>query len=89
MNKVILDGKYIKSKDLLHLYIKYGLETREYIGSNLDALWDVLTTYSQTLSISLYNKDMLIENLGDYGRALIKLFEDAIEENPNIKLEIH
>lgn len=88
MRKVILDGKHMKNKKLVHLYIKFQLESNEYIGNNLDALWDVLITYSQPLKIGLINKEMLIENLGDYGESIIELFEDAEEENENIEFEI-
>ena len=88
MDKVILDGRFMKNKKLVHLYIKFQIESREYIGNNLDALWDVLSTYSQPIRISLYNKDILIENLGDYGLSLIKVFEDAAEENSFIEFEI-
>lgn len=88
MKKVILNGKYMKSKRLVHLYIKFKLDSNEYIGNNLDALWDVLSTYSQPLKVGLVNKDKLIENLGEYGLSLIQVFEDAVEENKNIEFEI-
>lgn len=81
---MILDGKYMKSKELVHLYIKYQLNAKEYYGNNLDALWDVLSTYSQRTEITLLNKDKLIGNMGDYGESIIKVFEDVAEENPNI-----
>lgn len=88
MNKVILDGKQMKNKKLVYLYIKFQLEIGEFFGSNLDALWDVLSTYSQPLIITLINKDKLIENLGDYGESIIQVFEDVEEENRNIEFEI-
>ena len=88
MNKVILDGKYMKNKKLVHLYIKFQLESNQYFGSNLDALWDVLSTYSEPIKIGLINKDKLIENMGDYGESIIKVFQDAEEENRNIEFEI-
>lgn len=88
MKKVILNGKYMKNKKLAHLYIKFQLDSNEYIGNNLDALWDVLTSYSQPLKIALVNKDILIENLGDYGESIIQVFKDAEVENENIEFEI-
>ena len=88
MNKVILDGKYMKNKKLVHLYIRFQLESNQYFGSNLDALWDVLSTYSEPIKIGLINKDKLIENMGDYGESIIKVFQDAEEENRNIQFEI-
>ena len=88
MKKVILNGKYMKNKKLAHLYIKFQLDSNEYIENNLDALWDVLTSYSQPLKIALVNKDILIENLGDYGESIIQVFKDAEVENENIEFEI-
>ncbi len=78
----------MKNKRLTHLYIKNKLESKEYHGNNLDALWDILSTYSQPMRIRLINYDMLVENLGDYGLSLISVFEEVREENPNIEFEI-
>lgn len=36
-----------------------------YYGSNLDALYDVLITYNESLEISVINKEKLLENLGN------------------------
>jgi len=88
MIKVLLDGKHMKTKETVHLYIKNELDSKEYFGNNLDALYDVLSTYNQPIEIVLINKDRLIENLEDYGRALVKLFEDVEEENTNIEFKI-
>lgn len=78
----------MKNKRLTHQYIKDKLGNREYHGNNLDALWDVLSTYSQPIKIRLINEDMLVENLGEYGLSLISVFEDARNENSNIEFEI-
>lgn len=88
MIKVILDGKHMKTKKTVHLYMKNVLNSEEYYGNNLDALYDVLSTYSEPIEIVLINKHILIENLGDYGKSLIKLLEDVEEENTNIKFKI-
>lgn len=88
MIELILDGSNMKNKEAVHGYIKYKLNTKEYYGSNLDALWDILSTYSQPVKISLTNKDRLIENLGNYGKSIIEVFQDAEKENTNIKFEI-
>lgn len=88
MVKVILDGKRMKTKETVHLYIKNVLNSKEYYGNNLDALYDVLSTYNQPIEIILINEDILMENLGDYGKSLVKLFEDVEEENANIEFEI-
>lgn len=88
MDKIILNGEYMKNKIFVHHYIKSQLDTREYHGNNLDALWDVLSTYSKPTRIILLNKEDLIENLGSYGQAIIKVFEDAAADNENIDFRI-
>ena len=79
----------LKNLSLLNKwYPKYRLG-EEYYGNNLDALWDVLMSYSSKIEIRLINKESLIANLEDYGYALIDVFEDASKENKNVIFEIH
>ena len=87
--KVRLSEKDMKNKDYVHLYIKHQLDNNEYYGNNLDALWDVLMSYSSKIEIRLIDKESLIANLEDYGYALIDVFEDASKENKNVIFEIH
>lgn len=88
MIKIILDGKEMKTRETVYPYIKKQLSNIEYYGNNLDALWDVLMSYSEDIIINLKNKVDLIENLGDYGYLIIELFEEAKNENENIVFEI-
>lgn len=88
MREALLDGKKMNTKEAVHLHIKEKLQSPEYHGNNLDALWDVISSYSNPIEISLNNKDKLIENLGKYGRSLIKVFQDADKENSNISFII-
>ena len=88
MIRIKLNGNKMKTKEAAHDYLKNKLESQEYHGNNLDALWDVLSTYNQPTEIKLKNKDQLIENLGSYGESLIQAFKDAEQENDNIKFKI-
>lgn len=88
MIKVILDGSSMKNREMLHIYLKERLKTPEYYGENLDALWDILSTYSEPIEIELKNEENLIENLGSYGQSIIRVFKDAEEENKNINFKI-
>lgn len=85
MKRVILDGKLMTNKIETHKYLKSQLSICGYCGNNLDALWDVLSIYDKSISIELINCSILVKNLGGYGEALIKTFEDAAMENTNIK----
>jgi ribonuclease inhibitor len=88
MKKIIIDGKEMKSRKEAHLHIKEQLQSTEYYGNNLDALWDALTSYTSPIEICLINKEELIENLGEYGSSLIQVFKDAATSNSNISFEI-
>ncbi|NMB06753.1 MAG: hypothetical protein GX981_00025 [Tissierellia bacterium] len=85
---IILDGKYMTSKEKTHEYLKKELDLPEYYGNNLDALWDVLMDIDCDLNINLINLNIIVNNLGDYGNSLIEVFEDASKSNDNIKLNI-
>ena len=84
--KITLNGKNMTTKKGTHGYIRGKLKTREYHGENLDALWDVLSTYDQPVQIRFVNTNKIAANLGDYGRRLIRVFQDAAKENKHITL---
>ena len=88
MIEIRLDGRNMDSKEKAHLHMKRQLNLPDYYGGNLDALWDILTTIDKPIKINIINKESLIDNLGDYGKSIIKVFKDAEKENNNLKLEI-
>ena len=88
MIKITLKGKNMTSKKRAHEYIKWKLKSQEYYGENLDALWDVLSTYDQEIEISFISAEALIEELGDYGESIINVFKDAAEENKQLTVRI-
>lgn len=83
------NGKRMIDKEKAHRYIKSKLNTTEYHGENLDALWDVLSTIDTSIKIIFINTDNLIDNLGDYGESIINVFQDAEKENDNIVLKLY
>ncbi len=84
MKKIILDGSQMTSKLAAHIYIKALFDFPSYYGGNLDALWDMLSTISVPTSICLINEDQLAKNLGEYGKLLTDVFQEASCENNNI-----
>lgn len=88
MNEIILDGGRMTSKSAAHKYIKELMNFPEYYGENLDALWDLLSTYSEAISIYLINEGNLNENLGEYGKLLMGVFQEAAYENAKIYFEV-
>lgn len=81
MRHITLDGRKMQDKDTVHLYLKDVLHLDEYYGNNLDALWDALSTCHHPLEIHLIYREEMLDHLGSYGESIIKLFEDAAEEN--------
>ena len=86
MNEYILDFSNITTKEDLHEYIAETLDFPDYYGKNLDALYDCVTDLSQC-SITITGIDALYE-LGQYGMRIIKVFQDAAEDNEDIELVI-
>ncbi len=88
MITITLNGRNMTSRKRAHEYIKWKLKSEEYHGNNLDALWDVLSSYDQEVEISVINTEYLIEDLGEYGESIISVFKDAAEENEKITVKI-
>ncbi|MHA6252433.1 barstar family protein [Oceanobacillus sp. CAU 1775] len=81
MNHVTIDGRKMNNRESVHPYLKSVLQLDGYYGDNLDALWDAVSTFHQSLKIELIHREVMIENLGSYGVAIIELFEEAAQEN--------
>jgi ribonuclease inhibitor len=88
MEEIFLDGYKMISKSETHKYIKKMLNFPDYYGENLDALWDILSTKSKIISIFLLHEEKIYENLDDYGKQLIDVFQEAANSNTNIKFTL-
>ena len=73
--KYILDFNKFDLKADFHKEMKETFDFPEYYGNNLDALWDLLIE-NRELEIDVLNRNSIITNLGDYGRSIVRLFED-------------
>jgi len=85
---VVLDGKKVTDKMMLHHYLKEQCKFPEYYGNNLDALYDVLTDREEPLEIRVEHAEELKERLCGYGEAFIETLEDAASSCSNVKVEI-
>lgn len=86
--RITLDGHEMTSKEKLHDYLKIQLELPDYYGRNLDALKDCLTTDFTPQTIEILFTDVIEENLGRYGKSLLRVFQDAAAENDSLEITI-
>ncbi len=88
MKEIILDCKEMTSKSATYEYISKEMSFPKFFGNNLDALYDVLSVWSEKTSITFINCNYLYEYLGEYGLRIIDVFKEVEEENSNIVLKI-
>lgn len=86
--QVIIDGRKIADKAVLHSYLKEQCRFPDYYGNNLDALYDVLTDRTEPLEIRIEYAEELKERLCGYGEAFLETLEDAAASCQNVKVEI-
>ena len=86
--QVVIDGRKMTDKQILHAYLKEQCRFPDYYGNNLDALYDVLTDRTEPLEIKLEYAQELKEILCGYGEAFIETLLDAAASCTNFKVEI-
>ena len=74
---IILDCREMKTVRGTHRYLAGKLGFPGYYGGNLDALYDCLCELPSGTLIAFEHSGALRWNLGDYGKRLMKTFEDA------------
>lgn len=86
MNRIILNGKRMITREVTHAYLKRKFSFPDYYGRNLDALWDLLSTTAKETEIVVVNAHCVPEKLGKYGDSLLKVFDDLNEESRRMKV---
>jgi len=88
MRRIIrLDGRNMTDRLETHRYLMGKFNFPTYYGRNLDALYDFLTETRMPLKVILTFADELKAKQGDYGEALIRVFEAAARANPHLLFE--
>lgn len=82
--EILLDGKLIFNKEILFSTLKEQINSEDFQGNNLDALWDVLSSERNDLIITIKNKFELENNLVSYLDSLLNLFNDLSKNNVNV-----
>lgn len=85
-NYYIIDCADFETKAAVHTKIKSVLGSEDYIGNNLDALYDVLTSINQNICLSFINLSICREKLGQYCDMLVKVVLDAAHGNKNLQV---
>ena len=86
MRTYTIDLDDVFNADELHRAIRRELPLPEHYGNNLDALYDVLTEWTDPVSITFLNADEAEVTMPKHMKALHRLCEDVLEENPNIEI---
>ncbi len=88
MKTIIVDGRRCKTRDQTHTYLAKKAVFPPYYGKNLDALYDVLTTFSTPVQIIIRYPASVTTNLGEYGENFLQVFKEAAQCNRNIALKL-
>ena len=85
MRRIELDGACLTRRGQAMDYLSARLELPEWWGRNLDALYDCLTEPGEPRLLVLADRAAM--EGAPFGRRLLRVLEDAAEENPFLKLE--
>lgn len=81
MEKIVLNGLTMLSRERAHDEIARALSLPEWYGRNLDALWDMVS--AMHADVILTDREAMLTSLGSYGELLIATLQEASEENPH------
>ena len=88
IDRIFIKGRDILSREDFFRTLRTQLGEDILIGSNLDALYDVLTCLTSHTVIEISEEDVLREALGDYWKKILWMLNDCLNENCNLELEI-
>lgn len=86
--RIVLDGREMRTKETFHAYVKEQLNLPSYYGNNLDALKDCLTTNFSPRLVEIAFAEEMKANLGKYGEIIVRVFQDAARENDCLEVQI-
>jgi len=86
MQTYTIDLYDVFNADELHKAIRKALPLPEYYGNNLDALYDVMTEWTEQICIVFLNVEEAEVTMPKYMKALRRLCMDVQKECPNIEI---
>ena len=87
MIDVRLEGEKMTDEYEAQRHIKKRMDFADDYGMTPDALWDAVVAIDEPTAVALYDKEIMLDNLGDYGYELIDVFEDATKTNHDLIFE--
>lgn len=86
--EIRLYQRFMKTREKAHAHIARRLSFPDYYGKNLDALHDLLTERSEDTEIVIKGSEKLSEAMDGYGKKIIRVMQDAAEENPHLTVTL-
>jgi len=86
MKDIRLDITPFEEKKALHQYLKEAMDFPFYYGTNLDALYDELSSTTESITITLRYPAAPIGKMVDYLPRLLAVFQDSARENYNLTI---
>lgn len=87
MQEVVIRGSEFESKKDFHDYMKKEMNFPDYYGSNLSALYDVLTDLCDDTRIVLELCETEDEEMLEFLEKVAEVITDAAEENTYLEFE--
>ena len=88
MRTIELDIRHIQTVRALHIYLRHMLRLAPHYGCNLDALHDMLCEESEPTRIVLHTGEGLSAEMAAYLPQLVRVLEDAVQENERLRFEM-
>ena len=86
MRTIQIQVNAMKTLDQAHTYLAQFMDFPPYYGRNLDALYDMLTEIPQDTQVILPKALGDDHYLGLDGTYIIRVFQDAAQNNPKLHL---
>lgn len=80
-----IDLNQFNNAEEIHNYIAKELDFPDYYGKNLDALYDILSSYTGELCINIYNISDIYGEYADDVNAMLDMFEYLQDESNTFK----
>ena len=84
--RLSLNARRMTTRELAHAHLKERLRLPDWYGNNLDALNDCLGEIGEPTTIVVRFAPQLAQLLGDYGTRLMRVLEQAAQENQNLRI---